>query len=65
MKTFPDLMKGKTVMYVHGFGSAASTNTVKLLQSLMPSARVIAEDIPLNPTEAMDIFAQYGGAGKT
>lgn len=52
-KTFPDIMEGKTIMYVHGFGSAASTNTVRLLQTLMPSARVIAEDIPLNPEEAI------------
>ncbi len=49
-------MSGKTVMYVHGFGSAASTNTVRILQTLMPSARVIAEDIPLNPTEAMQML---------
>lgn len=46
-------MVNKTIMYVHGFGSAASTNTVKVLQTLLPSARVIAEDIPLNPEEAM------------
>lgn len=63
-KTFPDLMKGKTVMYVHGFGSAASTNTVKLLQSLMPSARVIAEDIPLHPAEAMDMLRGMAEAEK-
>lgn len=56
IKTYPELMKGKTVMYVHGFGSAASTNTVKVLQTLMPNARVIAEDIPLNPTEAMQML---------
>lgn len=56
VKTYPELMKGKTVMYVHGFGSAASTNTVRVLQTLMPNARVIAEDIPLNPTEAMQLL---------
>lgn len=56
IKTYPELMNGKTVMYVHGFGSAASTNTVKLLQTLMPNARVIAEDIPLTPTEAMTML---------
>ena len=53
IKTYPDLMVNKTIMYVHGFGSAASTNTVKVLQTLLPQARVIAEDIPINPEEAM------------
>lgn len=52
-KTFPTLMKGKKIMYVHGFGSAASTNTVKVLQRLLPGATVFAEDIPINPEEAM------------
>ncbi len=64
MKTFPDLMKGKTVMYVHGFGSAASTNTVKLLQTLMPSSRVIAEDIPLHPDEAMEMLRNMAAQEK-
>lgn len=49
-------MVGKTIMYVHGFGSAASTNTVKILQTLLPKARVIAEDIPLNPEQAMTML---------
>lgn len=49
-------MSGKTVMYVHGFGSAASTNTVRLLQRLMPSAKVVADDIPLDPAEAMQML---------
>ncbi len=56
IKTFPELMKGKTVMYVHGFGSAASTHTVKVLQTLLPSANVIAEDLPIIPTEAMSLL---------
>lgn len=50
---YPDLMVDKKIMYVHGFGSSAATNTVKLLQALLPSATVIAEDIPLDPHEAM------------
>lgn len=58
IKTYPDLMVNKTIMYVHGFGSAASTNTVKILQTLLPSANVIAEDIPINPAEAMTMLQQ-------
>lgn len=56
IKTFPELMDGKTIMYVHGFGSAASSNTVTLLQSLLPSSHVVAEDIPLDPEEAMSML---------
>lgn len=56
VKTYPDIMVGKTIMYVHGFGSAASTNTVKILQTLLPSARVIAEDIPIMPADAMTML---------
>ena len=55
-KTYPEVMDGKTIMYVHGFGSAASTNTVKVLQALLPKAHVIAEDLPLSPTEAMPLL---------
>jgi len=52
------MMVDKTIMYVHGFGSAASTNTVKVLQTLLPKARVIAEDIPVVPEEAMAMLRE-------
>ena len=58
IKTYPDLMVGKTIMYVHGFGSAASTNTVKVLQQLLPAAKVVAEDLPLIPAEAMALLRE-------
>lgn len=58
IKTYPNMMVGKTIMYVHGFGSAASTNTVKILQTLLPSARVVAEDIPIVPTDAMQMLQE-------
>ena len=48
-KQFPSLMKGKKIMYVHGFLSSAQSGTVKMLQELMPEASVIAEDIPVHP----------------
>ena len=35
-KQFPSLMKGKKIMYVHGFLSSAQSGTVKMLQELMP-----------------------------
>lgn len=49
-------MSGKTVIYVHGFGSAGSTHTAKMLQELMPESRVIAPDLPIHPEEAMALL---------
>lgn len=46
-------MAGKKVMYVHGFGSAASSGTVGLLRALLPQAEVVARDIPIHPDEAL------------
>ncbi len=51
IKQFPEIMRGKTIMYNHGFGSAASSGTVKLIQQTFPNARVLAFDIPLHPEE--------------
>lgn len=58
MKTYPDLMSGKKIMYVHGFSSSAQSGTVTMLQSLMPNATVVARDIPLHPEEAMAMLRQ-------
>lgn len=58
VKQFPDLMKGKTIMYNHGFGSAASSGTVTRIQQTFPNARVIAFDIPLHPAEAIELLQQ-------
>lgn len=56
--TYPDVMKGKKIMYVHGFMSSAQSGTVTLLQTLLPSATVVAEDIPIHPAEAMDMLTR-------
>ncbi|MBO4606880.1 MAG: esterase, partial [Prevotella sp.] len=56
VKQFPDLMAGKTVMYVHGFGSSAQSGTVRRLREVLCSATVIAEDMPLHPQEAIDLL---------
>ena len=55
-KQFPDLMKGKKIMYVHGFMSSGQTNTVKVLQDLLPEATIFAEDMPIHPQEAMNLL---------
>ncbi len=56
VKQFPDLMVGKKVMYVHGFGSSAQSGTVRRLREVLCSATVIAEDMPLHPQEAIDLL---------
>ena len=56
IKQFPDLMRDKNIMYVHGFLSSGQSGTVKMLQELMPNATLVAEDIPVHPEEAMEML---------
>lgn len=52
----PDLMKGKKILYVHGFGSSGQTGTAKTLRMLMPNCTVISPDLPLHPQDAMALL---------
>ena len=56
VKQFPELMKGKTVLYVHGFASSGQSGTVTRLRTVLPQARVIAPDVPIHPEEAMALL---------
>jgi len=56
IKQFPDLMAGKIVLYVHGFASSGQSGTVTRLRTVMPQARVIAPDLPVNPHEAIALL---------
>lgn len=56
VKSFPDLMVGKKIMYVHGFGSSGQSGTVGRLRELLPGAEVIAPDLPIHPAEAMELL---------
>ena len=56
IKQFPDLMSGKTLLYVHGFGSSGQSGTVSRLRQVLPSARVVAPDLPIHPEEAMQLL---------
>ena len=56
IKQFPDLMAGKKVLYCHGFASSGQSGTVTRLRSVMPNARVIAPDLPINPHEAIALL---------
>lgn len=53
VKQFPDLMSGKTVLYVHGFGSSGQSGTVTRLRTVLPNAKVVAPDLPVHPHEAL------------
>lgn len=61
---FPSLMKGKKIMYVHGFMSSAQSGTVARIREMLPSADVIAYDLPLHPAEAMDLLRAKCGEEK-
>lgn len=57
-KQYPELMAGKTVLYVHGFASSGQSGTVSRLREVMPQARVIAPDLPIHPQVAIDLLHQ-------
>ena len=52
----PDLMVGKKILYVHGFGSSGATGSAKSLRILLPKATVISPDLPIRPAEAMELL---------
>lgn len=56
IKQFPELMAGKTVLYCHGFGSSGQSGTVTRLREVMPNAKVIAPDLPVDPHEAIALL---------
>lgn len=58
IKSYPDLMAGKKIMYVHGFGSSGQSGTVTRIRELLPEAVVVAPDLPIHPAEAMDLLRQ-------
>lgn len=47
------------VVYFHGFGSSGATGTAELLRKLLPSATIVAPDIPVDPDEALPYLRQY------
>lgn len=55
-KQFPDLMRGKRIMYVHGFASSAQSGTVSRLRTTFPEADVVAFDLPVDPHEAIALL---------
>lgn len=64
VKQFPDLMAGKTLLYCHGFGSSGQSGTVTRLRTVMPQAKVIAPDLPVDPHEAIALLHHICDAEK-
>ena len=58
IKPFPDLMAGKKLLYVHGFGSSGRSGTVARLREVFPEATVVAPDLPVEPGEAMALLRE-------
>ena len=56
IKQFPELFKGKKIMYVHGFCSSGQSGTVSRIRQVFPNATVIAPDLPVKPQEALDLL---------
>ena len=53
---FPEIMKGRKILYVHGFSSSGQSGTVVKIREMLPGATVVAPDLPLHPAEAMDLL---------
>ena len=58
IKQFPELFKGKKILYVHGFGSSGQSGTVTRISEVFPNTTVIAPDLPIRPQEAMDLLRE-------
>jgi hypothetical protein len=58
IKQFPELFKGKKILYVHGFGSSGQSGTVTRIREVFPNAQVIAPDLPIRPQEAIDLLRE-------
>lgn len=56
IKQYPELFRGKKVLYIHGFGSSGQSGTVKRIREVLPNAVVIAPDLPVRPEEAMKLL---------
>ena len=50
------MMKGKKILYVHGFASSGQSGTVTKICEMIPDATVVAPDLPLHPEEALALL---------
>ncbi len=47
------------ILYIHGLGSGKNSETPKRLEEVMPEAKVLHPEIPINPTEAMQFLEDH------
>ncbi len=45
-----------TILYVHGLSSSGQSGTVDLLRRYFPQAEIVAPDLPLDPTAALQLL---------
>lgn len=60
MDVITQLCNMKTILYIHGFSSSGASGTVTMLRNLLypRPVRVIAPDLPVMPSEAIDLLRQ-------
>lgn len=46
----------KNILYIHGLSSSGRSATATTLGQLMPDVRIVAPDLPINPTEALTLL---------
>jgi predicted esterase YcpF (UPF0227 family) len=63
-KNYSNLMKGKKILYVHGFASSGMSGTATHLRNLLTEATVVAPDLPIHPEEALALLKQICEAEK-
>lgn len=56
MIQYPSVMAGKKILYVHGFGSSGQSGTVVKIKEMLPQAEVTAPDLPIHPSEAVELL---------
>lgn len=44
------------ILYLHGFASSGNSGTAKEIQECLPNCKVIAPDLPLHPSEALELI---------
>lgn len=54
----PELFSGKKILYIHGFASSGASGTVGRLRLLLPSAKILAPDVPVDPYEAVRMLRE-------
>lgn len=50
------MLENKTLLYAHGFASSGQSGTVERLRQLLPHTKVVAPDLPMSATDALDLL---------